>query len=66
GVVMIWHADSGKWAQTVVVPDGCGVAPATDAGFLIGSGQGNLWHVTDRLLPVVKRPVAWDNHMRRL
>ena len=66
GVVMIWHADSGKWAQTVVVPDGCGVAPAAAGGFLLSSGQGSLWHVTDRLAQLARSPVAWDNHIRRL
>ncbi len=66
GVVMIWNTATGRWVRTVPLPDVCGVAPAPAGGFLVSSGQGDLWHVDQRLSVLVKAPAAWDNHMRQL
>lgn len=70
GQVLYWDADSGRSLGLTRLADGCGVAPAHEAGFLISSGLGAMQR-TDAagaehpLLPP-SRERAWDNHMRKV
>ncbi|MEO9780836.1 MAG: DUF1513 domain-containing protein [Sedimentitalea sp.] len=44
--------------------DACGIAPRIDAGFTVTDGLGGTWSLTDdRLEPVRRSDLAWDNHL---
>lgn len=78
GVAMFWNACSLMQVGSVSLFDGCGVAPAPGGGFLISSGQGDLWRITSgesapagaqllRAEPLLEDSnSSWDNHMRRV
>jgi len=66
--VIYWDAASGKCLGVTSLADGCGVAPAAQAGFLVSSGLGAMIR-TDaqgKEKPVLppSRDVSWDNHFR--
>lgn len=68
GQVIYWDAASGRCLGTTQLADGCGVAPAPQAGFLVSSGLGAMLrtdaagHETPVLPP--SREQSWDNHFR--
>ncbi|WP_454674792.1 DUF1513 domain-containing protein [Achromobacter pestifer] len=68
GQVIYWDAASGRCLGTTRLADGCGVAPAADAGFLVSSGLGAMLRTdaAGRESPVLppSREVSWDNHFR--
>lgn len=68
GQVIYWDTASGRCLGTTALADGCGVAPAPKAGFLVSSGLGAMLrtdaagHETPLMPP--SREVSWDNHFR--
>ncbi len=70
GQVMYWDAESGHSLGTTRLADGCGVAPATGAGFLVSSGLGAMLRTdaAGREQPLMppSRERAWDNHLRKV
>ena len=68
GQVIYWDAASGKCLGTTALADGCGVAPAALAGFLVSSGLGAMLRTDAAGLerPVLppSRELSWDNHFR--
>ncbi|MEN4918307.1 DUF1513 domain-containing protein [Achromobacter spanius] len=68
GQVIYWDAASGKCLGTTSLPDGCGVAPAAQEGFLVSSGLGAMLRrdAEGREQPVLppSREISWDNHFR--
>lgn len=68
GKVLLWDAASGDFLASHDIFDGCGVAPATEHGFIVTSGQGML---ASLLLHAEKKEIqqsatlSWDNHLRR-
>jgi len=69
GLVVYWDADSGACLGSTAIADGCGVAPATERGFLLSSGEGVVQQ-SGPDLPTTefdRNPgTAWDNHFRRV
>jgi hypothetical protein len=67
---MYWAADSGRSLGETRLADGCGVAPADGAGFLISSGLGAMLRTdaAGREQPLMppSRERAWDNHLRKV
>ncbi|WP_175135769.1 DUF1513 domain-containing protein, partial [Achromobacter pulmonis] len=70
GRVLYWDAASGRWLGETRLADGCGVAPATGAGFLVSSGLGAMLRTDaaggERPLLSPSRERSWDNHFRRV
>lgn len=70
GQVLFWKARDGALLGVQSVPDGCGIAPVDQSGFLISDGSGGLRYLEepDAVADVLARPagVAWDNHMSAL
>lgn len=70
GQVMYWDAASGRSLGETRVADGCGVAPADGAGFLISSGLGAMLRIDaaggEHPLLSPSRERAWDNHFRKV
>jgi len=70
GLVAYWDAASGRCLGVTDLPDGCGIAPTPDGGFLFSSGHGALVHVGPDSAPrVLRQPapgLSWDNHCRLL
>lgn len=70
GQVLFWKARDGAFLGAHSVPDGCGVAPVEQSGFLISDGTGGLRYLEEpgAVADVLARPagVAWDNHMSAL
>jgi hypothetical protein len=70
-VVMVWDAESGAFAGSVDIADGCGLSRTSVAGeFLLTSGTGVVERVAcDRLAGAQRIPSAaladgqWDNHV---
>ena len=68
---MVWDADSGGFAGSVDIADGCGVSRTSTAGeLLLTSGSGIVERVAcDRLATTRRIPSAalaggqWDNHV---
>lgn len=68
GQVVYWDTASGRCLGATALADGCGVAPAAQAGFLVSSGLGAMLR-TDAAggeTPVLppSRELSWDNHFR--
>lgn len=67
GHTLFWSAGTGKFLGAQSIPDGCGVAPADQGGFLISDGNGGVSYVgePDEPLEVLSRPpgFTWDNHL---
>lgn len=70
GQVLFWNARDGTLLGARSVPDGCGIAPVDQSGFMISDGSGGLRYLEepDAVADVLARPagVAWDNHMSAL
>ncbi|WP_033534594.1 DUF1513 domain-containing protein [Bordetella trematum] len=70
GQVLYWDAASGRLLGTTFLADGCGVAPAAPAGFLVSSGLGAMVRTGPQQpmhsLHEAGSGQAWDNHFRRL
>ncbi|TEA72394.1 DUF1513 domain-containing protein [Pollutimonas harenae] len=70
GRVVFWDASSGRCLGSSEIFDGCGVAAASQEGFVISSGQGAL--VMTGILGdqhMLRKPttdLSWDNHLRRI
>lgn len=68
GKVLLWDAASGDFLARHDVFDGCGVAPASERGFIVTSGQGTLATLfSDEQKKEIQdsATVSWDNHLRR-
>lgn len=70
GVVAYWNAENKEFIAMHDLPDGCGVAPASQGGFVATSGFGRWvhWHpglATPKTIQA-DRSVAWDHHLRML
>lgn len=70
GVVAYWHAERKTFLAMHKLPDGCGVAPALEGGFIVNSGHGQwaYWRpglVQPKLLQT-DHSIAWDHHLRTL
>lgn len=67
GQTLFWDTSTSAFLGAKPIPDGCGVAPIDQAGFLISDGNGALSYVGELDAPaeVIARPpgYAWDNHM---
>src|SRR5690606_11462629 len=70
GLVAYWDANSGRCLGSTQVFDGCGVAPAPGAGFIVSSGEGVLTRSVageSQTQFIAKAAgLAWDNHLRRI
>nr|WP_313657529.1 DUF1513 domain-containing protein [Achromobacter ruhlandii] len=70
GRVLYWDAASGRCLGETRLADGCGVAPATDAGFLVSSGLGAMVRTDaaggERPVLAPSRERSWDNHFRKV
>ena len=70
GVVAYWDAASKTFLAMHDLPDGCGVAPASQGGFIVNSGFGRWAHWRPGMAApkVLKsdQSVAWDHHLRTL
>ncbi|EXF90279.1 hypothetical protein D554_0082 [Bordetella holmesii 30539] len=70
GQVLYWDALSGRQLGATALADGCGVAPAPGAGFLVSSGLGAMVaagpHTPSAPLISASRDQSWDNHFRRV
>ncbi len=70
GQVIYWDAASGRCLGTTELADGCGVAPAAEAGFLLSSGLGAMLRTdasgAEKPVLAPSREVSWDNHFRRI
>ena len=73
GIATFWDVASGALLSSAEVPDGCGIAPAPEAGrFLVTSGTGGAWSIdaaTGEGRPLPSPALAasrWDNHVLRL
>nr|WP_319384633.1 DUF1513 domain-containing protein [uncultured Roseibium sp.] len=67
GRTLFWSAGTGDFLGAQSIPDGCGVAPADQGGFLISDGNGGVSLVgePDEPSEVLSRPpgFSWDNHL---
>lgn len=67
GQTLFWSAGTGDFLGAQSIPDGCGVAPADQGGFLISDGNGGLSLVgePDEPSEILSRPpgFSWDNHL---
>jgi len=65
--ILFWNAKTGDFLSDHPVPDGCGLAPIDDRGFLATDGFGGLTYLDDAAGQpmVLARPpgVSWDNHL---
>lgn len=66
GIALIFDARSRKLVDRRRLADGCGVAAAPEAGFLLTSGQGEMIEHLASGERVHRTDIAWDNHLRRL
>lgn len=67
GKVLFWKADTMNFIGAQSIPDGCGIAPIDQQGFLISDGNGGLSYLDDTTGPplvLARTPgTSWDNHM---
>ena len=67
GQTLFWNAQTRAFLGAKAIPDGCGVAPIDQGGFLVSDGNGALSLVSDPEEPaeVLARPpgYSWDNHL---
>ncbi|MBK1981461.1 DUF1513 domain-containing protein [Achromobacter xylosoxidans] len=70
GRVLYWDAASGACLGETRLADGCGVAPAPRAGFLVSSGLGAMLRTDaaggEQPLLAPSRERSWDNHFRKV
>ncbi|MBZ9936502.1 DUF1513 domain-containing protein [Mesorhizobium sp. BR1-1-16] len=68
GTVFVFDAARKALHAAHTLRDGCGLAGATDAGFLASAGDGRLMRVAGETIEPITRvgAVEFDNHMRRI
>lgn len=67
GKVLFWKADTMSFIGAQSIPDGCGIAPIDQQGFLISDGNGGLSYLDETpgspLVLTRAHGTSWDNHM---
>lgn len=66
GMALIFDAQSRRIVDRRPLADGCGVAAAPEAGFVLTSGGGDVVEHLPDGERVHHTDIAWDNHLRRL
>lgn len=72
GLITFWDADGGAYRGHTDVPDGCGIAPGSEAGeFILSSGLGGVvrYRLSGKQQPLgelAALDARWDNHMARI
>lgn len=70
GVVAYWRADNVEFLASHAIPDGCGVAPAPQGGFVLNSGLGQwaFGFANHKTADQIRfdSAIAWDHHLRRV
>lgn len=64
GQVQVFDVQKEAFIGALPLIDACGIAPGMEGDFLVTTGEGVLWSLTDMRLNLLQRQnVQWDNHL---